>query len=76
MLLPQGRFSEFLHAKATERQNLLVELLAFGVYEAVGQKARERAKLAGERASAGQGRAAGLADATEEAQAVAAERVA
>src|ERR1022692_704522 len=49
VLLPQGRFSEFLHAKASERQNLLVELLAFGVYDQVGQRARERAKLAADR---------------------------
>src|SRR5258708_6988812 len=28
VLLPQGKFSEFLHAKPSERQNLLVELLA------------------------------------------------
>ena len=33
VLLPQGRFSEFLHAKAADRQDLLVELLAFGVYK-------------------------------------------
>src|SRR5580700_2230111 len=48
VLLPQGRFSEFLHAKAGARQDLLVQLLAFGVYEKVGQRARERAKLAAE----------------------------
>ena len=48
VLLPQGRFSEFLHAKAGTRQDLLVQLLAFGVYEKVGQRARERAKLAAE----------------------------
>ena len=41
VLLPQGRFSEFLHAKAADRQDLLVELLAFGVYNAVGQLARK-----------------------------------
>ena len=45
VLLPQGRFSEFLHAKAGARQDLLVQLLAFGIYEKVGQRARERAKL-------------------------------
>src|SRR6266550_3358878 len=49
VLLPQGRFSEFLQAKAADRQDLLVELLAFGVYNMVGQRARERAKLAAER---------------------------
>jgi exonuclease SbcC len=76
VLLPQGRFSEFLHAKASERQNLLVELLAFGVYEIVGQKARERAKLAGELAQRAKDTLAGLTDATQEAEAAAAERVA
>src|SRR5712691_7080793 len=49
VLLPQGRFSEFLHAKAADRQDLLVELLAFGVYTLVGQQARKRAKLATDR---------------------------
>src|SRR6266699_3446431 len=49
VLLPQGRFSEVLHAKPGERQNLLVELLAVGVYDQVGQRARELARLAAER---------------------------
>ena len=49
VLLPQGRFSEFLHAKSSDRQDLLVELLAFGVYEQIGQRARERAKHAADR---------------------------
>jgi exonuclease SbcC len=75
VLLPQGRFSEFLHAKASERQNLLVELLAFGVYEVVGQKARERAKLAGELAQRAQDVLAELSDATEEAEMAACDRV-
>lgn len=46
VLLPQGRFAEFLHAKPGERQDLLIELLAYAVYEQVGQRARERAKIA------------------------------
>jgi len=46
VLLPQGRFAEFLHATPGDRQKLLIQLLAYGVYEQVGQKARERAKLA------------------------------
>ncbi len=75
VLLPQGRFSEFLHAKASERQNLLVELLAFGVYETVGQKARERAKLAAERASIAKGSLAELAEATQDAEAAAVAKV-
>jgi exonuclease SbcC len=68
VLLPQGRFSEFLHAKAADRQDLLVELLAFGVYNTVGQKARERAKLAGELAQRAKDSAARLPGATQEAE--------
>lgn len=75
VLLPQGRFSEFLHAKPSERQNLLVELLAFGVYEIVGQNARARAARAGDRAQRAKEALAGLADATQEAEVAAVERV-
>jgi exonuclease SbcC len=46
VVLPQGRFAEFLHAKAGDRQDLLINLLAFAVYEGVGKKARERASVA------------------------------
>jgi exonuclease SbcC len=46
VVLPQGRFAEFLQAKPGDRQDLLIKLLAFGVYENVGQRARERAKVA------------------------------
>jgi exonuclease SbcC len=52
VLLPQGRFAEFLHAKPEARQNLLVELLSYAVYERVGQRARERAVQAGIRLAA------------------------
>src|SRR6185437_2553780 len=75
VLLPQGRFSEFLHAKAADRQNLLVELLAFGVYDQVGQKARDRAKLAAERASMARASLAELTDASEDAETKAAAKV-
>ncbi len=75
VLLPQGRFSEFLHAKAADRQDLLVELLAFGVYNTVGQKARERAKLAGELSQRARESAARLPGATHEAQDAAAARL-
>lgn len=75
VLLPQGRFSEFLHAKASDRQNLLVELLAFGVYDQVGQKARDRAKLAAERASMAKSALAELTDASEDAEATAEAKV-
>ncbi|HEX7994890.1 MAG TPA: AAA family ATPase, partial [Streptosporangiaceae bacterium] len=75
VLLPQGRFSEFLHAKPADRQGLLVELLAFGIYEMVGQQARRRAEAARERLRAAESARQGLADASEHAEKVAAERV-
>ncbi len=50
VVLPQGRFAEFLHDKPSARQELLRELLGFGVYERVGRVARERAKAAENRA--------------------------
>jgi exonuclease SbcC len=75
VLLPQGRFSEFLHAKSSDRQDLLVELLAFGVYERIGQRARERARLAAERAKQSARARHELAGATEAAQALAAARL-
>ncbi|OLF17986.1 AAA family ATPase, partial [Actinophytocola xanthii] len=46
VVLPQGRFAEFLQAKPGDRQDLLIQLLAYAVYEDVGQRARERAKVA------------------------------
>lgn len=46
VVLPQGRFAEFLQAKPGDRQDLLIQLLAYAVYEDVGQRARERAKIA------------------------------
>jgi DNA repair protein SbcC/Rad50 len=76
VLLPQGRFSRFLQAKASERQKLLVELLAFGVYEKVGQRARERARVAAERAGHAQRERGKLAGATPDAEAAAANRLA
>ena len=74
VLLPQGRFSEFLHAKAGARQDLLVQLLAFGIYEKVGQRARERAKLAAEHMRNAQRERGELGAATEEAETFAAAR--
>ncbi|MDR2986973.1 MAG: SMC family ATPase, partial [Nocardiopsaceae bacterium] len=75
VLLPQGRFSEFLHAKPAERQGLLVELLAFGIYELVGQQARRRAESAKDRLRLAESARQGLADASEQAEKQAAERV-
>jgi len=49
VLLPQGRFAEFLNAKPGDRQDLLIQLLAYAVYEDVGKRARERETLAKQR---------------------------
>jgi exonuclease SbcC len=75
VLLPQGRFSEFLHAKPAERQGLLVELLAFGIYEMVGQQARRRAESAKDRLRVAESARQGLADASEQVEKLAAARV-
>jgi exonuclease SbcC len=75
VLLPQGRFSEFLHAKPGDRQDLLVQLLAFGVYEQVGQRARERARRADDAVKLATAARSELAGATEQAEAAAADRL-
>jgi exonuclease SbcC len=43
VLLPQGEFAEFLHAKPATRQQILVNLLGLHVYEQIRIKAGERA---------------------------------
>ena len=50
VVLPQGKFAEFLHDKPSARQELLRELLGFAVHERIGRAARERAKAAENRA--------------------------
>jgi exonuclease SbcC len=49
VVLPQGDFAQFLHAKPRDRQKLLVELLDLGLYERMRTlaKAREAAAQAG-----------------------------
>jgi DNA repair protein SbcC/Rad50 len=76
VLLPQGGFSEFLRATPANRQRLLVELLAFGVYKEIGQRARERADTAKNRCDLAQQARDELRDATPEAESAAAARLA
>ena len=76
VLLPQGGFSEFLRATPANRQRLLVELLAFGVYKEIGQRARERAQLAETQQQLARQARDQLADATQEAEFAAAARLA
>jgi DNA repair protein SbcC/Rad50 len=75
VLLPQGGFSEFLRATSSNRQRLLVELLAFGVYKEVGQRARERAQRAEDRCRQDQQARDQLADATSDAELAAKSRL-
>jgi len=74
VLLPQGGFADFLRATPANRQRLLVELLAFGVYKEIGQRARERAEIARNRHDLAQQARDQLADATEATEAAAASR--
>jgi exonuclease SbcC len=76
VLLPQGGFAEFLRATPAKRQQLLVELLAFGVYKEAGQVARARADRAEAERAASQRSRDELGDATESAQAAAEARLA
>jgi exonuclease SbcC len=43
VLLPQGQFADFLHAKPATRQQILVNLLGLGVYEEIQKLATARA---------------------------------
>lgn len=76
VVLPQGAFSQFLHARSSERQNLLVDLLGIEVYRRIGRRARERARQADARVDHTRRRLDGeLAGATVEALTAARSRV-
>ncbi len=74
--LPQGQFARFLHDKPRTRQDLLVRLLDLGLYDRVAATARQRAVAARTSADVATRRLAELEDATPEARAEAAARVA
>ncbi len=76
VLLPQGSFSEFLRANPADRQKLLVELLAFGVYKEIGQHARIRAERAEDLRKLAEQARDQLAGATPDAETAAAARLA
>lgn len=52
VILPQGEFARFLHAKPKDRQDILVNLLGLQVYEKVGAKAGVRQRDAESRVAA------------------------
>jgi exonuclease SbcC len=62
VVLPQGEFAEFLHAKPATRQQILVNLLGFSVYEQVRERATARAGQAEGELSATDRLLADLAD--------------
>ncbi|MCW6008260.1 SMC family ATPase [Micromonospora sp. CPCC 205371] len=75
VVLPQGQFADFLHAKPATRQQILVNLLGLDVYETIQKQATTRATQAEAKLSAVDQMLKGLADADEEAVAAAAERL-
>ncbi|MCZ7424946.1 SMC family ATPase [Micromonospora sp. WMMA1949] len=75
VVLPQGQFADFLHAKPATRQQILVNLLGLGVYESVQKKAVERAGQAEAKLETVDKMLGGLADVDDESLTAARERV-
>ena len=68
VVLPQGQFANFLHAKASERQEILLRLLGAEHYRQMMVRANQQANVAGQRAEAIAETLTTLADATPEAE--------
>ncbi|HEX6756364.1 MAG TPA: SMC family ATPase, partial [Mycobacteriales bacterium] len=75
VILPQGDFARFLHSTAKERQDTLVDLLGIRVYREVAERARAEAAAERQRAEFATRQLSAYGDATEQAEAAAAERV-
>ncbi len=75
VLLPQGAFAEFLHAKPAQRQQILVNLLGLSVYERIRDQAADVSRQAETQAGAIAQMLAGMAEATDETIAAAQTRV-
>ena len=71
VVLPQGQFADFLHAKPATRQQILVNLLGLHVYEEVQQLATTRSTTADGKLTTIDQLLESLADADDEAVAVA-----
>ncbi len=67
VVLPQGEFARFLHAKPAERQEILVNLLGLHVYQQVGERAGLRHREAEARVAATRNLLGDLTGADEEA---------
>ena len=68
VVLPQGQFAAFLHAKPSERQDILLRLLGAAHYRLMMMKANQRASVASQRSSTYGEELLGYADATAEAE--------
>lgn len=75
VVLPQGQFADFLHARPAARQEILVNLLGLHVYEDIQRRAAARAVTADARLAAVDQMLSGLDDASDEALAAAVTRV-
>ncbi len=68
VVLPQGQFADFLHAKPTERQEILLRLLGAEHYRQMMMRANQRASDAAKRAETLTETLAAFGDATADAQ--------
>ncbi len=68
VVLPQGEFARFLHAKPAQRQEILVNLLGLHVYQRIGERAGILHREAEARTAAARSLLADLSDADEAAQ--------
>jgi len=75
VVVPQGKFAEFLHARPADRQQILVNLLGLSVYERIRDQATVEATRAEAQLAASGRLLADLSDASEEALAAATGRV-
>ncbi|TDC93875.1 SMC family ATPase [Actinomadura sp. 7K507] len=75
VVLPQGRFADFLQAEPSKRQDLLVQLLDAKTFELIMRRAGEEAKAATARAQAAGAQRAKLTEADEAAETEAARRL-
>jgi exonuclease SbcC len=76
VVLPQGDFAEFLHARPADRQKILTKLLGLGIYDEIRTAANDQAKISQHDAETLDKQLTGYGDATEEAERAAAGRVA
>jgi exonuclease SbcC len=68
VVLPQGQFANFLHAKSSERQEILLRLLGAEHYRQMMVRANQQASVAAQRADTLTETLAAFADATPEAE--------